>query len=79
MPKAKTSSASVVVAWWLDEGDEECPHCGQLYIYERELRCTDCDSPVCPHCRKVHAAGHHVCPDCVEAEAPGAIRKSDHG
>ena len=37
------------VAWWLG-GDEECPHCHQLYAYEIEVRCPECDGPSCPHC-----------------------------
>jgi hypothetical protein len=65
MPKS-ISKASAIVSWWLNDGDEECPHCGQLYIYEFEFRCPDCDSPVCPHCKQRHAAGHHVCPECAE-------------
>ena len=37
------------VSWWLG-GDEECPHCHQLYAYEIEVRCPECDGPSCPHC-----------------------------
>jgi hypothetical protein len=48
-----------VVAWWLG-GEEECLHCGQLYAYEIEFRCPECDSPTCPHCRKNH--------ECVDLE-----------
>jgi hypothetical protein len=36
-------------SWWLS-GDEECPHCHQLYAYEVEVRCPECDGPSCPHC-----------------------------
>ncbi len=36
-------------AWWLG-GEEECPHCHQLYAYEIEVRCPQCDGPSCPHC-----------------------------
>jgi hypothetical protein len=70
MPRGATKVQARVVAWWL-RGDEECSHCGQLYAYEIEFRCPDCDSPTCPHCRKRHAAGHHVCPTCVDtSEVP---------
>lgn len=49
-------------AWWLQGGDEECPHCGQPYHLESERRCPGCDAPGCHHCLgdpKAH------CPDCV--------------
>lgn len=49
MPKAKTPPK--LVPWYLSDGDEECPHCGQWYSYELEVRCTDCDAPSCPHCK----------------------------
>lgn len=50
--------------WWLSGGTEECPHCGQWYAYEVELRCTDCDAPICPLC-VMRMAERIVCPDCV--------------
>ena len=64
MLKAKAKAASLNVPWWLSDGDEECPHCGQLYIVEVEFRCPECDGSLCPHCKVVHVEGHHVCPDC---------------
>lgn len=54
MPEARPKSQTV--PWYLSDGDEECPHCGQWYAYELEVRCSDCDSPSCPHCK---------CPTCV--------------
>jgi hypothetical protein len=60
----KTSSVTSTVAWWLADGDEECPHCGRFYFYELEFRCTECDGPGCPHCQAIHAEGHLICPDC---------------
>jgi hypothetical protein len=73
MPKAKSktqppAAATAVAAWWLSDGDQECPHCGQLYIYELEFRCPDCDSPACSHCRKKHAENRDVCPECVSGD-----------
>jgi hypothetical protein len=83
MPKAKVTTnaakprtKTAIAAWWLSDGDEECPHCGQLYVYELEYRCPDCDSPVCLHCKKQHSAGHHVCPECLE---PNASKEPSHG
>jgi hypothetical protein len=64
MPRGAPKVQARVVAWWMG-GDEECLHCGQLYAYEIEFRCPECDSPACPYCRKQHAEGHHVCPTCV--------------
>ena len=58
MPKesAKAQTVNSVVAWYLSDGDEECPHCGQWYAYELEVRCVDCDAPSCPNCK---------CANCV--------------
>ena len=66
MPRGGTKAKARVVAWWLSGGDEECPHCGQLYAYEVEFRCPDCDSPGCSHCKRRHAAGHDACAACVD-------------
>jgi hypothetical protein len=49
--------------WWLASGEEECAHCGQLYACEVEVRCVECDGPMCPHC-SVRSASLHYCPDC---------------
>lgn len=65
MPPGKLRVQARVTAWWLG-GEEECPHCGQLYAYEIEFRCADCDSPTCPHCRTRHSQGHDVCPACTD-------------
>lgn len=63
------------VAWWLS-GEEECPHCGQLYAYEIEFRCPECDAPSCPHCKREHERGL-VCVSCVED--PGDREGRAHG
>jgi hypothetical protein len=60
MSKRKLQS----MAWWL-EGEEECPHCHQLYAYELEIRCPECDEPSCPHCVRLHV---EICQ--VTEEAP---------
>lgn len=65
MPKGKAQVQARVVAWWLG-GEEQCPQCGQLYAYEIEFRCPECDSASCPHCRTRHPAGHYVCAGCVD-------------
>jgi hypothetical protein len=65
MPKTRSSTASLVTSWWLSDGDEECPHCGRLFVLEVEFRCPECDGPGCPHCKAVHAEGHMVCVDCA--------------
>lgn len=69
MTQARSKSSAKMAPWWLHEGEEECIHCGQLYIYELEFRCPECDGPCCTHCRKIHAAGYHVCPECVATDA----------
>lgn len=65
MPKSASAAkaARVIQRWWLI-GEEECPHCGQLYAYEAEYRCPDCDGPTCVHCLVLHE-DRNVCPDCV--------------
>ena len=77
MPKLEKKSAPRVMAWWLG-GEEYCPHCGQVYAYELEFRCPDCDGPCCAHCKKQHEdvrhgdARHgdarHVCPECFDCK-----------
>nr|WP_298723217.1 hypothetical protein [uncultured Steroidobacter sp.] len=73
MPKAraKAPSAAPSVPWWLLEGDEECASCGQLYIYELEFRCPECETTTCIHCRRRRADGRLVCVSCAEATARG--------
>lgn len=70
MPKVRSKAEANFVPWWLvaGNGDEECPHCGQLYILEHEFRCPDCDGPGCTHCKKTHAEGHQTCPECASAD-----------
>ena len=53
--------------WWLDAGEEDCPHCEHTYSYEVEARCFDCDAPICPMCI-VRIGEHLFCPEC---RAPG--------
>lgn len=77
MPTAKSKPRSRLAAWWLSSGEEECPHCGQVYAYEIEFRCPDCDGPSCPHCKQRHSAGRFVCPGCVEGCTTG--EGSAHG
>jgi hypothetical protein len=71
MPKAKATSqrAGQAVPWYLSEGDEECPHCGQWYAYELEIRCPDCDAPSCPHCK---CSGCVVTVTAIEVESHGS-------
>lgn len=65
MAQPKTTTTVGMTSWWLVDGDEECGHCGRLYHYEVEFRCTECDGPGCPHCRVVHEEGHIICPQCA--------------
>ena len=65
MPARRAKSAPKTPPWWLSGGEELCVYCGQLYVYELEFRCPDCDEPSCPHCRTMHPEGRHVCPSCV--------------
>jgi hypothetical protein len=65
------ASAPGVSPWWLMEGDEECLGCGQLYIYELEFHCPDCDTVTCLHCRRRHSDGRMVCVDCAGNASQG--------
>ncbi|MET0534895.1 MAG: hypothetical protein ABW171_11775 [Steroidobacter sp.] len=64
--RSKATVTTTMVAWYLSDGDEQCPHCGQLYAYELEFRCPDCDEPSCVHCRSKHADNRWVCVSCVD-------------
>ena len=61
-----SKSSATKVPWWLEEGDEECLHCSGYYLLQVEVRCAECDGPMCPHCKIVHAEGHLVCPECAK-------------
>ena len=71
MARARSTAARRPAPWWLLEGDEQCHGCGQLYIYELEFHCPDCDTVTCMHCRRRHSDGRMVCVSCAEAERPG--------
>jgi hypothetical protein len=59
----KGGAATGTVRWWLESGEEDCPHCEQTYTYAAEVRCFECDAPICPMCIvRVHE--HVLCPDC---------------
>jgi hypothetical protein len=64
----RKSQVEQSVPWWL-AGEEECPHCWQLYAYELEIRCAECDEPSCPHCSKQHLERGIVCVACSEDTA----------
>lgn len=51
-------------AWWIAGDDEECRHCDHGYAYETEVRCVDCDEPLCALCARLEG-GRRLCPDCA--------------
>ena len=62
--------------WWAEGGSERCPFCEQLYFYEVEVRCVDCDRPACPHCVCCERTEHLTtvvrrCPECAAAASGG--------
>jgi hypothetical protein len=64
------------VPWWAP-GDgspesETCPYCLGVYVYELEVRCVDCDRPMCPVCAVVEQrTAVHLCVECGCDEAAG--------
>jgi len=74
MPKrrSRVTATTRVMRWYLSGGDEECPHCGQLYAYELEFRCSDCDAPSCRQCKCRHPQDRFVCPECVSVTGEDA-------
>ncbi len=57
--------------WWLDDGTEICPACKQLYLYETQFRCSDCDGPSCGECVETSSSVTVVtvtCSACVPAK-----------
>src|SRR5215813_7512870 len=61
MPKSRDSAP-----WWLSPGTETCPVCHQLYLYETEYRCEECDGPMCEHCFAVRESLVTVCLPCFD-------------
>jgi hypothetical protein len=50
---------------------EVCAFCGQLYAYEMERRCANCDAPVCYFCAITHEARQIVCCKCEQPVSKG--------
>jgi hypothetical protein len=71
MPTSKSHTTRAITPWWLG-GDEQCPHCHQVYAYEVEVRCCECDGPSCPHCVTRHAETGLVCGACNFTGKEGA-------
>jgi hypothetical protein len=58
--------------WWLEGGEETCEVCLATYAYEVEVRCHDCDQPMCPGCAVwVRAQVEVYCPGCAPQEDGG--------
>ncbi len=60
------TSRSLESVWWL-EGSEICPFCDHRYVWEMEVRCVDCDRPVCPVCLVRIRLNEFRCPDCGDS------------
>lgn len=65
MPRRRSVTPSRVpsIPWWLEEGEEDCS-CGSTYVLELELRCADCDVPMCVHCVRIYQS-RRLCSDCM--------------
>lgn len=64
---ATSSSDPTAEASWLLHGAERCEGCEQLYAYEVEVRCVDCDRAMCPFC-VVTVRGEATCGACDDGE-----------
>ncbi len=53
---------------------ERCASCLQTYAYEVELRCAECDHPMCPFCVVRIGAWRLACPDC--GPSPRRVRSA---
>jgi hypothetical protein len=54
-----------------DAETERCGFCLQTYVYEVQVRCADCDLPMCPFCVVRARAGRVTCRDCGPDEDEG--------
>jgi hypothetical protein len=61
-----TATATSELPWWVEHANERCPACLQVYAYEVQVRCVDCDGPLCPLCAVEVRLEllQHRCPDC---------------
>ena len=69
-------SQSSPAPWWAPRGSgaeaERCSFCLGVYAYELEVRCVDCDRPMCPVCAvEVRRTEVQVCLDCGAEEPAG--------
>lgn len=68
MPKPRKMSPAIQ-PWWLADATETCPACSQAYAYHTEIRCLDCDGPLCPVCVQMTAELEYSCPTCLDCGA----------
>jgi hypothetical protein len=64
-----TRKSQLELPWWLEDGTEICPACGQTYVYETGYRCAGCDMPICSICVEYEVAAELLCQICVECES----------
>jgi len=66
----KMGKTTTSAPWWLETGTEVCSICHQLYIYETECRCSDCDGPACANCVTIESTSI-ICVPCSSSEEEG--------
>ena len=59
--------------WWLEEGAEVCPACGQTYAFQTEYRCAGCDGVVCVMCATQTTEIEIFCPPCAGPTAESGV------
>src|SRR5437016_9054351 len=60
-------------AWWLEEGAEVCPACGQTYVFQTEDRCEGCDGVVCAMCATQTTEIEIFCPPCSASAVESGV------
>lgn len=55
----------------MQDANEQCSSCLQLYAYELQVWCIHCDGAACPFCA-VRVASEWICVGCKEDSDAGA-------
>jgi hypothetical protein len=69
-PQGKADGADR--GWWQATGGETCSVCAARFDLAVEVRCAECDAPLCPVCAVVvTGSAERVCAGCTETGEEG--------